>query len=915
MKHELTLIITAIMLLMTSVVRGQVTDVLDRELTGVTGTTYTSWENVTSNSDAIYAGQSAGGNNSIQLRSNNNNSGIITTASGGTVTSVSVIWNENTSNGRTLNIYGSDSPYSSPTELYDADTQGTLLGTIVNGTSTELLIDGSYTYIGMRSASGAMYLTEIDITWTEGGGTPTVSMPTFSPASGIYTEALDVTITCNTAGATIYYTLDGSTPSTGSMVYSNPIEITETTTVKAIGVKSGMNNSAVATATYTIQDMTSITSVDELWDFAEEVGTTATAASVTFNNWYVTGVKNNQVWVSDGVYGFVIYQSGHGFAAGDKLNGTHICNVLMYQNHYAELMGVTASNLEVMHNQEMPLLVTTISDLDTRNYGTAIDLGTLTYDGTVFEDADGATIALYNQFNLSPNPIESLEAGKQYNVKGVSIIYFPSGGNPIQQLAPRSADDFEEVLNPNMTATPTFTPAAGTYYETLNVTISCATAGATIRYTLDGSTPTASSSVYTGPIAISETTTVKAIAMKAGYENSNVATAVYVIEDGPSIITIAEAKALELNEYAMVQGVVTFIDGRNVYIQDDTAGIDLFLNANTVPSGLALGDLVQAYGKRSAYNGLIELSGIDGSSESEFSIISSGNELPLETVTIAEILADFAEGNLLQSTRVKIIEATIGAINNSGNTPITQGGSEINIYKLPVVEGLVEGDIVTFIGVIGCFNNPQMRIASADDLTFYHPGEDPVLTATPNTLSGFNYIVGHGPSEAQTFVLTGENLPTGFLTLTVNNSFEISLNPEIYTGVSITIPIDGGTLEPTTVYVRLNADSVGQYAGTVTIEDNVVTTVALSGEVVADGIDETLASSVSVWNNSNELVIENGSNGMLNVVVYNIVGQPVLSETVDTGNNVIRHDLSEGVYIVRLANSKEMTGIKVVVRR
>ena len=465
-----------------------------------------------------------------------------------------------------------------------------------------------------------------------------------------------------------------------------------------------------------------------------------------------------------------------------------------------------------------------------------------------------------------------------------------------------------------MTATPTFTPAAGTYYETLNVTISCATAGATIRYTLDGSTPTASSSVYTGPIAISETTTVKAIAMKAGYENSNVATAVYVIEDGPSIITIAEAKALDINEYAMVQGVVTFIDGRNVYIQDETAGIDLYLNANTVPSSLASGDLVQAYGKRSAYNGLIELSGIDGTSSSEFSIISSGNELPLETVTIAEILADFTNGNLLQSTRVKIIEATIGAINNSGNTPITQGGSEINIYKLPVVEGLVEGDIVTFIGVIGCFNNPQMRIASADDVTFYHPG-DPVLVATPNALNGFSYVVGHGPSDAQTFVLTGSNLPEGFLTLTVNNSFEISFDGEIYTGVSITIPINDPTLTPTTVYVRLNAETVGQYVGTITIEAGVEITVALSGEVISDGIDETLASSVNVWNNINELVIENNGNEMLNVVVYNLVGQPVLSETVASGSNVIRHDLAEGVYIVRLANSKEMTGIKVVVRR
>ena len=90
----------------------------------------------------MYAGQSAGGNESIQLRSNNSNSGIVTTASGGKATKVAVVWNSNTSNGRTLNVYGKNAPYSAATDLYSTSTQGTLLGTIVYGTSTEFVIDG-----------------------------------------------------------------------------------------------------------------------------------------------------------------------------------------------------------------------------------------------------------------------------------------------------------------------------------------------------------------------------------------------------------------------------------------------------------------------------------------------------------------------------------------------------------------------------------------------------------------------------------------------------------------------------------------------------------------------------------------------------------------------------------------------------
>lgn len=145
------------------------TDVLTRDLTGVNAnsTSYSQWTGKKSNTAAVYAGQSAGGNGAIQLRSNNNNSGIVTTASGGYVSRIQVTWNTNTSNGRVLNVYGKNNSYDSPEDLYDSATQGTLIGTIVKGTSTELSIKGNYEFIGIRSASGAMYIDEIRITWTD----------------------------------------------------------------------------------------------------------------------------------------------------------------------------------------------------------------------------------------------------------------------------------------------------------------------------------------------------------------------------------------------------------------------------------------------------------------------------------------------------------------------------------------------------------------------------------------------------------------------------------------------------------------------------------------------------------------------------------------------------------------------------
>ncbi len=85
-----------------------------------------------------------------------------------------------------------------------------------------------------------------------GGETPsTVSTPYFSLAGGTYTTAQTVTISCATSGATIYYTTNGTTPSEASTKYNAAINISETTTLKAIAVKDG-TWSSVAEATYTI---------------------------------------------------------------------------------------------------------------------------------------------------------------------------------------------------------------------------------------------------------------------------------------------------------------------------------------------------------------------------------------------------------------------------------------------------------------------------------------------------------------------------------------------------------------------------------------------------------------------------------------------------------------------------------------
>lgn len=139
------------------------TDSLNRGFTTIAdGSGYDDWTATTTN-NVTYVGSTAGNNNSIQLRSTNQ-SGIVTTTSIGKAKKVTVVWNSNTTSGRTLDIYGSNTAYENADDLYGS-SKGTKLGSIVKGTSTELTITGDYYYIGIRSNSGALFLNSITIDW------------------------------------------------------------------------------------------------------------------------------------------------------------------------------------------------------------------------------------------------------------------------------------------------------------------------------------------------------------------------------------------------------------------------------------------------------------------------------------------------------------------------------------------------------------------------------------------------------------------------------------------------------------------------------------------------------------------------------------------------------------------------------
>lgn len=151
----------------------------------------------------------------------------------------------------------------------------------------------------------AMYIKSITVTYSTGGGTPTCATPTFSPAEGTYTSTQSVSISTETDGATIYYTTDGSTPTTSSTVYSSAISVSSNSTIKAIAVKDGYNNSSVASASYVIVTLEHAGTKADPYSVAD--ARNAIDAGVGITDVYATGIVSEIVTAYNPSYGNISY--------------------------------------------------------------------------------------------------------------------------------------------------------------------------------------------------------------------------------------------------------------------------------------------------------------------------------------------------------------------------------------------------------------------------------------------------------------------------------------------------------------------------------------------------------------------------------------------------------------------------------
>jgi hypothetical protein len=364
--------------------------------------------------------------------------------------------------------------------------------------------------------------------------TPTAASPTVSPAAGTYTAAQTVMLSDTTPGAAIYYTTNGTTPTTSSTVYnpSAPLQISATTTIEAIAVASGYTNSAVTSATYTINSGTPPVSVSLTAD--------ATVYGIANNGTAVTngGMDYSGNAYSETLIGSSVTWSGSTFTLGaaGTASGVRLQTIPLPAGNYASVNLLATGVDGIQPNQ---VFVVTYTD------GTTTSITQSLSDWLKPQSYAGESIVLTMPYHLNSagTTVNQLTYLYGYSLainvaKTVKSLTLPTNWDLVVMAV-------DLVPGSPTAASPTVSPAAGTYTAAQTVTLSDTTPNATIYYTTNGTTPTTRSTVYnpSAPLQISATTTVEAIAVASGYTNSAVTSATYTINSGTPVSLTADATA------------------------------------------------------------------------------------------------------------------------------------------------------------------------------------------------------------------------------------------------------------------------------------------------------------------------------------------------------------------------------------
>jgi uncharacterized repeat protein (TIGR03803 family) len=492
----------------------------------------------------------------------------------GTYTSAQTVTITSTTSGAAI-AYTTDG--STPTESGGTVTHGTVLS---NGGSVS--ISATTTLKAIAYETG---LTDSLVTtglYTIGTPPPQVAAPSFSPAAGTYTSAQTVTITTATSGASIRYTTDGVTTPTETVgtLYSGPVSISVTATLKAMAYESGFSDSTVTSGLYTI----SLPQVAAP-TFSPAAGTYTSAQTVTITT--TTGGTSIR-YTTDGV-------TTPTETVGTLYSGPVPISVTTTLKAIAYKTGMTDSAVT------SGLYTINIPQVAAPSFSPAAGTYTSAQTVTISTATSGASIR-YTTDGSTP----SETAGALYS-SPVSI----SATATLKALAYKTGMTDSAVtsglytINIPQVAAPSFSPAAGTYTSAQTVTISTATSGASIRYTTDGSTPSETAgTLYSSPVSISATVTLKALAYKTGMADSGVTSGLYTINTVTRSLSGTSSNGFHALALTSAQaGTFTATFDATPSVSPENAVVGLSKGVATAYTGLSCIARFNPTGQIDAYNG------------------------------------------------------------------------------------------------------------------------------------------------------------------------------------------------------------------------------------------------------------------------------------------------------------------------
>jgi hypothetical protein len=409
-----------------------------------------------------------------------------------------------------------------------------------------ITISADTTLKAIASAPGYLQSSIGSAVFTFTTQTPAV---TFAPAGGTYGAAQTITLSDTDANAKIYYTTNGSTPSASSTPYTGPIQVAVSEAIKAIALDPALQSSNVTTAAYAIQSggMT----INFGSGFSSTTGLQLNGSAVASNDtrlqltdgglweagsvWWNTPINIQaftttfQFQLSNAQgngFTFTIQNAGATALGGDSagLGYQDILKSVAVKFNFYNYNGEGSDSTGIYTNGQAPGLPT----VDISPSGIQLGSGD-SIQATV--SYTGLTLTL-QLFDLVTNKTFTYsQAINIPQIVGANTAYvgFTGGTGGLS-----SSQKLISWTYSTQAVHPAFSPGAGTYSGPQNVTLSSKTPDATMYYTTNGSTPTATSTRYTSPILVSNSLTIKAIAISPTLGTSVVSSSAYVIGSSAS---------------------------------------------------------------------------------------------------------------------------------------------------------------------------------------------------------------------------------------------------------------------------------------------------------------------------------------------------------------------------------------------